>query len=468
MTTSDIVKDKDVDIAGYTLDIEISSNYYSAFLDMEIFDENCKITAKDIEVFLEEKNVVHGIDYVMIESIVNKKENGHFLIATGKEHVNGENAVIEYKFNTDENLHPEENKDGSVDYKEMHLLKKIKKNGILAIKIAPTNGENGVTITGKDIYAKNGKDINFKIGKGIIISEDGLSLYAEYDGAINFENGKVSVEEILELIEGVGINTGNIEFNGKVVVKGIVETGFSIKTPNDIIIDGIVEGATLISGGNIEISKGIQGNDNAVIECKKNFKANFVNSSDLIVNGDIDLDIIMHSQVKCNGKLTANGKKGVIVGGDYSVKKGIIAKVIGSEIGTLTNLKIGIDNELLNNYKIANENSKVLGNEFRELVKDEKIIKKKIDSGNRNQLILVQYKKVLERMKEIKPIIDQANIDVKEIRKSFAELKGTSVTANVIYPGTKLNITNTFYNIKDKLERVQIIKQGGEIKVIGS
>ena len=459
--------DENLNIAGYTLDIEISNDYYSAFLIVEIFDENIQISESKIEQIMKEKNVLHGIDYSLIKKISQNPKNGKYLIAIGKKHVNGKNAEIRYKFDVSEKLHPEKNEDGSVDYKKMHLLKKIEKNEVLAIKEIAITGENGMTVTGKNIFAKNGKDINFKIGKGVLISEDGLKAFAEITGAITFDNNKISVSEILELRNGVGISTGNVDFSGKVMINGIVETGFIVKATDDIIVNGIVEGATLISGGSIEISKGIQGNDNSIVKCKNNFKARFVNSVDLTVGGDMEVDIVMHSNVSCNGKLIAKGKKGTVVGGEYSVKRGIHAKIIGSEMGTQTILKIGIDNELLINYKNANEDYKKYGLEIKELVKDEKIIKKKIEDGNRNQLIMGKYKKTLERMKEVKPLLDKAAVDVKELKSQFASLKGSNLEADLIYPGAKINITNSFYNVKDKIERVMFTKQGGDIKIIG-
>ncbi len=456
-----------IDIAGYTLDVEMSNDYYSAFLIVDVFNENIKISAKEIEQIIEEKNIVHGIDYSMIEKIVQNPVEGKYLIAVGKKHINGKNAEIQYKFDVNTKLRPEENDDGSVDFKKMNLLRKAEKEDVLAIKIPIVEGENGVTVTGKDIYAKKGKDINFRIGKGVIISEDGLSIRAEYAGAISFENNKISISEILDLRKGVGVSTGNINFHGKVVIDGIVETGFEVKATDDIIINGIVEGATLISGGSIEISKGVQGNDNAIIKCEKDFKARFVNGTNLTVGGDINVDIVMHSTVACNGKLTANGKNGTVVGGEFTVKKGISAKIVGSEMGTQTILKIGIDNELLTNYKNAGEDSKKYSNEFRELEKDEKQLKKKIEDGNRNQLVMVKYKKILERMKEIKPLLDKATADVKEIRSQFESLKGSNLEADLVYPGTKINITNSFFNVKDKIERVMFTKQDGDIKIIG-
>lgn len=468
MTVDEKVNEVKGEISKFALDIEIASDYYSAYLIIEIFDEEASIKRKDIEDFLQEKNIVNGIDYSVIDQIVENPKQGKYLIAKGKEHINGKDAEIDYKFDTDSSLHPEVNEDGSVNFKKINLLKQVKKDQLLAVKKPITEGQKGATVTGKEIFPKKGKDMNFKIGKGIVVSEDGLSIRSEYDGAISFVNGKVSIDEILELPDGVGVNTGNIDFPGKVLVRGTVDTGYTIKATEDIIIDGIVEGATLISNANIEITKGVQGNDHAKIKCPGALKCGFINSSHVDVGGDINVDIIMHSEVLSNGKLVAQGKKGTVVGGSYSIKKGVEAKIIGSEMGTITNIKVGIDNELLSKYKKATEDQKKYGDEFRELVKNEKTVKKKINEGNRNKFMLVQYREILERMKDIKPIIDQAKKDVKEIRTKFADLKGASVKAQLFYPGVKINITNTYYNVKQEIKNAEIVKQGGEIKIIGS
>lgn len=42
---------------------------------------------------------------------------------------------------------------------------------------------------------------------------------------------------------------------------GNVTTGFAIKAEGDIIVNGVVEGATLVSGGNIVLKRGMQGMD---------------------------------------------------------------------------------------------------------------------------------------------------------------------------------------------------------------
>src|SRR6056297_1661162 len=134
MTVDEKVNEVNGEISKFALDIEIASDYYSAYLIIEVFDEEASITQKDIEVFLEEKNIVNGIDYNVIDKIIETQEQGKYLIATGKKHVNGKDAEIEYKFDTDLSLHPEINEDGSVNFKKINLLKQVKKDQLLAVK----------------------------------------------------------------------------------------------------------------------------------------------------------------------------------------------------------------------------------------------------------------------------------------------------------------------------------------------
>jgi len=53
--------------------------------------------------------------------------------------------------------------------------------------------------------------------------------------------------------------TGNIFFNGNVVVCGTVLDGFEIKADGDIIVSKIVESATLTAGRDVIVKGGVLG-----------------------------------------------------------------------------------------------------------------------------------------------------------------------------------------------------------------
>ena len=142
----------------------------------------------------------------------------------------------------------------------------------------------------------------------------------------------------------LGIFYGDIDYDGSVVIKGNVLAGFSVKAAGDISVSGIVEGATLISGGNITLNRGVQGMNKAVIKAKGNLVTKFIESAQLVeVGGNIDTDSILHSKVNAKGKIVASGRNGLIVGGEVKSVVLVQAKNIGNAMGTNTVVGVGLD-----------------------------------------------------------------------------------------------------------------------------
>lgn len=70
---------------------------------------------------------------------------------------------------------------------------------------------------------------------------------SQVSGHVILENDKIFVSNVLELVN-VDNSTGDIDYEGDVVVKGNVLAGFTVKATGDITVSGIVEGATVIAG----------------------------------------------------------------------------------------------------------------------------------------------------------------------------------------------------------------------------
>ena len=72
-------------------------------------------------------------------------------------------------------------------------------------------------------------------------------LTCDISGHVILENDKIFVSNVLELVN-VDNSTGDIDYEGDVVVNGNVLAGFTVKATGDITVSGIVEGATVIAG----------------------------------------------------------------------------------------------------------------------------------------------------------------------------------------------------------------------------
>ena len=130
--------------------------------------------------------------------------------------------------------------------------------------------------------------------------------------------------ELLEIRDDVGVKTGNIDFSGKIVINGNVTNGYSINSDDEIVINGIVEGAVISTKGNLFINGGIQGHDKAQITVGGNMISKFINNAHITCHGNIEADAIMHSTIMCDGSIHVRGKKALIVGGDIKDRKSVV------------------------------------------------------------------------------------------------------------------------------------------------
>ncbi|QUH26306.1 FapA family protein [Serpentinicella alkaliphila] len=425
------------------------------------------ITAEKIISKLNENGINYGISYELIENFLSNKEfNEKVLIAEGKKPINGINAKIIYYFDTHASNSPKMLEDGNVDFKQLNLIKNVKKDELISEITPPTEGVNGYDVTGIELRPLSGKPTNFKKGKNTYESEDGLKLYASRDGQILLKDGVITVSEVLEIAGDIDNSTGNIKFNGKVIVKGNVKSGFSIEADGDIIVYGVVEGARLKSQGDIILNRGVQGNNQAYLECTGNLVAKYIENTKIDVKGSIEADCILHSCAKAKSKVLISGKKGLIAGGEVKAGEEISAITIGSHMGTNTKLEVGIDPDIkkkLNDIKneITETENKLDGlkKTIELLNKQSKIAKLSQDK----QEIFVKSVKAYEVLKERHGSLTlELNIIESKINTMT---KGKIHALKTMYPGVKATILNTTRQLYDELANCTLYLKEGEVMI---
>jgi len=448
--------------------VRISDDYYKAYVSVEFPTGGSVIKPEEIIKILKDKNIIFGLKYNIIEDICrNGSTVFNELVAEGIPHENGSDAKIDFMMSKEHRAKPQILEDGRVDFKNMGFVDSIKEGDTLAVKTPVTLGKNGTTVTGKIIRAKDGKDVVFKIGKNIKLSPDNLKAIAEVDGTIVFDNDKISVVQMLEIKKDVGVETGNINFHGQVIVHGNVTNGYSIECDGDLVINGVVEGATIKSNGSIVISRGIQGHDEANIYCGGQLTSNFINSAVVYCRGDIETGAIMNSTVKSDGKIVVKGKKGLIVGGEITSKSDIEANVVGSEMGIITSLKLGVDVEIIEELKSLTSEVKELIEMHEKLDKTIKLLKIKIDQNPEDDRSIFMVKKYSSNFIELDEKLSEKRMRLKMINELVNNIKGAQLKARTIYPGTRVKIGSTSYYVKHALSHTIITKDKGEIVAIG-
>ena len=459
---------------------DVAITNYTAFCDYKITPNNMYVMAtmypgvnsatpvspNEILRDLEAKGIKFGINRQQIATLVSEQAyNTTVVIATGQPPVEGHDARIEYLFNYDLNAKPAIKEDGTVDYKELDLISQVKAGQTVAKMIPEDRGTPGTDVFEKRVEPKRVTKINFKYGKNLYISEDGLSLITKVSGQVTLEGEKVFVSDTYEVPVDVDMSTGNIDFDGNVLVRGTVRSGFKIKATGDVNVYGVVEGAEIEAGGDVMINRGVQGMNKAVIKAGGNVVSKFMESSTVVCQGDLETDSILHSNVSCGGSINVTGRNGLIVGGNVRATVGIDAKEIGNEMGTNTELSVGIDPAVRRRVK-----------ELTDALKKEQDDKEKL-----NQAVTLLRKK-----KDIEGSLDEAKTEMlqksmrniilleQQIKKDTAELNECQQKASEndkayikvlkdIYPGCKLTFGTSAMIIKDKISYCRFVKRGADV-----
>jgi len=263
-------------------------------IDAGILTTEFKISVADIAFILAEKSVVYGIDYDTIEEIVSKEIYGQeFIIASAKPPVMGSDAIVTEIIPIDPDVKPFLDENGNVDYKKWDNIRQIKQGDIICTRVPPTPGIPGTSIYGQPLSPSPGEDIALPGGMNTKIIDDETKLVAAIDGFLYRYGRNICVGNVY-IIEGdIDFKSGNIEYFGDVLVKGNVNTGFSVIADGNISIDGFVEAAHVESKKNSIFLKGsVFGLNKTTLIAEKNITAE--NIQDAVVNAGKNLTVRKH------------------------------------------------------------------------------------------------------------------------------------------------------------------------------
>jgi uncharacterized protein (DUF342 family) len=424
------------------------------------------ITSSEIIKGLKNNNIIYGIDEDKIKQIViDKKYNKNIEVVKGLKPIKGKDGKIEYLFETNKKIKPKMNKNGSVDYHKLNLINNVKKGDILARLIPEEEGIPGKNVYGEEINTSKGKAKKLYFGKNTVV-RDGV-LFALSDGQVKIDNGKIIVLDYLEISGNIDNSTGDIDFLGTVLVRGNVLTGYSIKAKGDVEVSGAVEGAHIVSEGNIILHSGIQGMDRGVIEAKGNVIAKYIENSKVISGGSIHSDAILHSDISCKEEIIVDGKKGLISGGTIRSGIEVSAKVIGSHMGTVTIIDVGIDPTFMDEYIQIQQDIKKLTDEENKLTQIINLLNKRkqiegsLDEKKKQMLINATRGKIMISSK-----LNNSNKRyIEMMEKLDNKNKGRIKVLGSVYPGVRVSIGSVKYYVRNEIKSCIMIQDGADIKI---
>jgi uncharacterized protein (DUF342 family) len=318
-----------------------------------------------IEKLLAEHGIVQGVDRSAVEAALNeaasKKMPIHdVVIAKGRAAQRGEDGQIELKFRPEKIAGTIDEVSGKIDYKERESIHKVSSGTLLAVKIPPTPGIEGVDVFGDVIPWEPGNEKNLTPAGNVKVSDDGLSFSSEIAGIVFISpENKIWISKEYKVPGDVDYSIGNLSMEGSLDIKGWIHSGFEVRASDEIRVGGGVEDAIIEAGADILIIGGIIGSGAGSVRAGGKITARFLENARVHAEGDIIVhDDIFRSTVSTNGSITATKGKGRIRGGSVEAAKGVEANEIGSDAGVKTFVSVGMDSKTRNLFADAEKQLK--------------------------------------------------------------------------------------------------------------
>lgn len=426
------------------------------------------MTERDIINELQRLDVKFGISEKVIKAYIAGRQFCRDIpIAKGKAVVLGKNAEITYHFNTNPTSKPQLLEDGTVDFHQLNLFSSVKNGDLLAELTPDVPGEPGIDVFGNPVPAPKVQKKVLKYGRNIRITEDKTQLYSEVDGDVKLEGDTVFVSNTYTVAADVDASTGDINYNGNVVVTGNVRSGFTVEATGDIQVNGVVEGAVLKAGGNIVLKRGVQGMGKGSLEAGHDIVTKFIESCYVQAGNIINTGSSLHSDLVAEENIIVSGKKGFVIGGTISAGKRIEASVFGNKMNTPTVLKVGVKPEVMERFK---ELTAQIKEEQEEILTQKQVLeslKKKIKEGHKllpNQVVLA--KQAGESFKTLGESLEKDSAEYMLLKKEIEEnTNGRVVVNHAVYPGVHIYISNRVYPVKDIRSRCQFRIDGADVVI---
>ncbi len=431
------------------IEIDISADYMEVLLTINesptYIQDNIIEVQTHIHKLLEEHNIKFGKKTLDILSL---KTGKPFIIAQGKSPQKGENAHVSYLEQAEKK--PVINEDGKADYFDMNFIKEIEEGSWLGEKVPAKEGIDGINVYGEYVPASPGDDVQLKYDakSAYEIEEDGkIVLRSKTKGVIGEVNGVLSVLKHLIVDGDVGIETGNLKFDGSIQVKGTVMAGYSVIASGDISIEGKegVNSAELIKSaeGDVFIKGGIFGRGITKVEAHNNIYIKHANECTLQAKEQVHIGFYALGATIFAHEIILDDRKGKIIGGKAVAVNSITTAFSGNSMERKTELVVqGIDR------KILTENAKTLAEKMVKLQEEATKLNYQIyQLGELKDNMTTQQNGIYEKTKQKYNLLQH---DVKETDREIQRILKL-LRSNVEYyvnvtkeanPGTIIQIGN--------------------------
>lgn len=420
---------------------------------------------RQLQAALNESGVSAGIIEEKLNELVdNKIYNSEVVVAQGRKPVDGVDGHYDYNFNANLDRKPKMLPDGSVDYWSVHSIEAVVAGQVIAIYHPAIEGRDGITVKGKILTAKHGREQMPIKGKGFERMNDNLTYTATIDGKIEMQNDKIVILPVHEVYGNAELAGGNIDFRGDIVIHGNVESGVVIRATGSITVDGIVEACTLEAGKEIILRSGMLGGNKASVKTKAGITAKFFEFTNIECEGDLQADVLMDCNVDCKGQVVLDGSRGSIIGGSVHAVRGVRVSTLGNDAEKRTEVYVGAGIEVYSRLHVLEKKIEVTQQELTKIedgLKQFDTLQRErgVDYTNDPRRTALLRAKIKDTA-----ILASDNEEAKKLRILAEGSRGACVSViREVYPGVVINIDEMKFTLKNIGTGIEFFKMPDKI-----
>lgn len=307
-------------------------------------------TEEEITTALQSAKVARGLELDRVHEVIGQAAATNapverIIVARGKPARASRDARLDYP-GLDQWIaaHPEPG--GVADsspqqYCAAHVVN-VSEGETVAVYSPIEDGVAGFTVLGLVLGVKPAVDRTPKPGQNL--RWENRDLVATVDGRLIVEERSLRVAEVLEFDKDLTVVQGDVDFVGKIVVGGNIESGVTVRCRKDLVVKGSLIGSNVFCDGDLVVEKGIVGSDDTTIEVRGNLAARNVENANLRVWGAaVIADSFVTSRLLCGDALDMTSGRGHFVSGHAAARGGISVRTVGIRLGTKARLSVGRD-----------------------------------------------------------------------------------------------------------------------------
>lgn len=385
--------------------------------------------------------------------------------------------------------------DGSIDFRQRSRAPAVSEGDLIGTFTPPSAGAPGRDVLGRDIPAMRPQRVDVIAGAHVReeVQGDIVRYYAEQGGEVISDNQmqvsrnrtlrrlRLSVSQVVNVDGDVDYSTGNIDFSGDVVIRGSVQSLFSVRAEGSVHISGYIEdGAVVSAGKDIMVGGGVLGAATQV-EAGGSLWVKFAQEANIRAGGDVRVgSYIFNASVRASGRVIVlgrgEGKARALVGGLVWGGQGIETLSVGSPYNSVTRLVSGVDFLQVERMESLRSALYTCEERMQQHMKkldittlDIELIRARLQrrtSPKNRRLILASVKRLARLNERREALQEEMDAIVKEQRQ-LARL-ARIVVRGTLFSGVEVRLGETVTTFGDERTRLQmrLVEKEGTMQIV--